>query len=86
MFYAPGCVASKNGILAARARHGGRDVVPDMCAWFKTNSMRKLVVMHREGFESRRSNSRTAIAGVTLVAGIAAGLVCRSVVNGSMFA
>ncbi|SAK71120.1 peptidase [Caballeronia ptereochthonis] len=38
--------------------------------------MRKLVVMHKEGFGS---NSRTAIAGMTLAAGIAAGLAgCSS--------
>ena len=43
---------------------------------FKTTSMRKLVVMHKEGFGS---NSRGAIASVALVAGVAATLAgCTS--------
>jgi lipoprotein NlpD len=43
---------------------------------FKTTSMRKLVVMHKEGFGS---GPRGAIAGVALAAGLAAGLTgCSS--------
>ena len=46
---------------------------------FKTKSMRKLGLIQRARFGSKESNARVAFAGVTLVAGIAAGLAgCSS--------